>query len=390
MKKIALSTLAALCVVSAASAQQLYTDTTTGQVFTTPGQGRVAIGSGSSSSSVMNKLKFSGEAYMAYNNMQYRNAGAAGGNVSEFELNRMYLQAKAFVFPNPKDYFRVTLDVTSHTGDKTLRIKYAYLYLDNILPFASAEIGQVHRPWHDYEEHRSWFYRTIAPTFVENKNGANLASSADLGITFHTKTKYITALYGVYNGEGYHAGQPSGAKNGMSGEWRLTAHLMGSDKSIKNTYLNVSYYGIYDVGHYQPEGSGAYKNEVFHAFHAVFNMPNFLIAGEYITAPKDFGGLTRVTDSHSFAGSGYSVNVEGRMGSDEQYRAFARYDNWSPKVKGVSSSELHRRTYFLGAAWVQNKHLMWVLSDITQDDQRGSYMATSNGNSYMLSARVKF
>ena len=61
------------------------------------------------------------------------------------------------------------------------------LYLDNILPFTGVEIGQVHRPWIDYEEHGGWNYRSISKVFVEQNNGAHLTNSADLGVNFKQK-----------------------------------------------------------------------------------------------------------------------------------------------------------------------------------------------------------
>ncbi len=69
---------------------------------------------------------------------------------------------------------RLTLDThTDSAGETNVRLKYAYLYIDDILPSTGVEFGQAHRPWIDYEEHSGWLYRSVAKTFVEEKQGAH-------------------------------------------------------------------------------------------------------------------------------------------------------------------------------------------------------------------------
>ena len=403
MKKIVLSTLAVMSLVGSASAStQFYTNKATGQVFTMPGKGRVAVND-IASSSITKKLKFGGELYIGYVNhvnRSWHGQDESGTNLSEFQIRRAYLQVKAYVLPNPKDYIRVTTDISSSTGDKNFRVKYAYLYLADILPYTGVEIGQVHRPWHDYAEHNSWLFRSISKTFLEAKNGSNLSNSADLGVDFITKTKYVTTQLGLYNGEGYHNadvikysnGSGTGAGTGMSGEWRITGHLLGvNGKDKKKTYLNVSYYGQYNTRNYRPGASTTpYQNLVFNAVHAVFNTAPFLIAGGYINSIANFNGSGSVSNGQSKAGEGYSVNTEGRFGDNYQFDAFARYDYWQPKTQIASDSQTARRTYIYGAAWHQNSKITWYANVITNDDQRNSYLANTNGNSYMLTARIFF
>ncbi len=404
MRKTTLSALAVFCLASSVSATtQFYTNETTGQVFTKPAQNRIAV-KDIASSSIAKKLKFGGELYLGYVNhvnKSYHGQDQSAANISEFQIRRAYLQVKAYVLPNPKDYVRLTMDISSTTGDKTFRVKYAYLYLADILPYTGIEIGQVHRPWHDYAEHNAWLYRCISKTFLEATNGSNLSNSADLGIDFKTKTKYLTTQIGLYNGEGYHAADPikdpntgnyTGAGTGMSGEWRITGHLLGiGGKDKKKTYLNVSYYGQYNAAHYRPGGAGTpYQNLVFNAVHAVFNTAPFLIAGGYINSVANFNGSGVVTDKTSKAGAGYSINTEARFGDNYQYKLLARYDNWKPKTQINSNAQTARRTYIYGAAWQENSKVMWVANVITYDNQRNSSWANTNGNSYMLSARIFF
>ncbi|MDD2838353.1 MAG: hypothetical protein PHX59_05300, partial [Sulfuricurvum sp.] len=165
MKKVALSALAAAMIsgVVSADALTLYSDPKTGQVYTTPGEGRVEMGDfidaktvdlqmrdmeskGSEYQEKMKKyvnvkskaktLEFSGTHYFGLTSNNYGSENYNGGDKSTgFELRRNYLQVKAYF--NDKDYFRVTMDTTkeleSSTTYATMYAKYAYLYLDEVL-----------------------------------------------------------------------------------------------------------------------------------------------------------------------------------------------------------------------------------------------------------------
>jgi len=81
------------------------------------------------------KIKFSGQHYLGF--VSKKENGASATN--NFEMRRNYLQVKAYLFDDPKSYLRVTLDETSGNGSNDIRIKYAYLYLDNILANTGVE-----------------------------------------------------------------------------------------------------------------------------------------------------------------------------------------------------------------------------------------------------------
>jgi len=334
------------------------------------------------------KLKFDGQTFLGY---KYTNFDADGiDNYSSFQIRRGYFQLKAYLMEDPKSYYRVTFDVKqkkdTFDGDSVaVRAKYAYVYLNAILPSTGVEVGLAHRPWHDYEEHNSWMYRSISEILIENHNSAHLSSSADLGVMTKTRTQYFDADIGIFNGEGYHTLQ---VKDGMSFEWRLTGHLLGTaGHPDKNTYLDASFFGQINKKHYLLD-DGNTEDLEFYGVHAVYNQPAFLVSAQYVTSTDTSDTATPSKGS----GDGYSVNAEIRLGDDHQYKAFAKYDNWTPDVI-AGATEYTRKTEIFGVAWKQNKNLEWVanatINDNDDDHYNGS-ASTANGTSYMLTAQIDF
>ena len=395
MKKIVLSALAALTLGSVAAnagALKLYQDAN-GQVFTQAGEGRTLIKTPTAVFSHSDKLKFDGQAFIGYKNTQYDSyKGATPESDQAFQVRRGYFQLKAYLLDDPKSYYRVTFDVKNNSNfdgnSLDVRAKYAYLNLNEVLPATSFEIGLAHRPWHDYEEHNSWLYRSVSEILIENKNSAHLSSSADYGVMAKTRTKFFDSDIGVFNGEGYHGKQNS---NGMSLEWRFTGHLLGTHgHPEKNTYLDASFFGQLNQKHFQVGTTNKYDDLKFYGFHAVYNMPAFLVSGQYVTSTDTASG-NRVSEG---AGKGYSFNVEGRVGDAHQYRAFAKYDNWTPDV-ATGATEYTKITEIAGVAWKQNRNVEWVANVTINDDDKNHYgsangSSTSNGTSYMLTTQIDF
>jgi len=456
MKKIVLSTIAALTigtVAAQAAAFTLYQDAN-GQVFTKPGADRteMVITTDMVTNKVQkdeaystprtvklskedkaelkqdilaevkkatplyakaDKLKFSALAYLGYTLDDYDNGVADNGDnfkkdTSDFEIRRAYFQLKAYLLEDPKSYYRVTFDISKDvTGDEKVRAKYTYLYLNEVLPSTGVELGLVHRPWHDYEEHNAWYYRSISKVLIEDKKtGPDLSNSADFGVMFKTKTKYFDADYGVFNGEGYHSTSNS---NGMSFEWRTTAHLLGvngKDKQKEKTYWDASFFGQYNKEHKTKTdavtNNATYEDLIFMGLHTVYNQPDFLVSAQYVYS-KDtrdntiaYGtGAGQVSDVSAQSGDGYSVNAEYRLGSEKQFSVLGRYDSWTPK-KGadVNSADINKEfdntSYIIGGAWEQNKNVQWLTNVIVTDNDAGSSKEKENGTQYMVTARVKF
>jgi len=392
MNKIILSVVTTLTLGAvSASALNLYQDAN-GQVFTSDGEGRSLIKDKSVSVvSKADKLKFSGLTYLGVNAKDYKDATQT--TTAQMEIRRAYFQLKAYLLDDPKSYYRVTFDMSKDvTGDEKLRAKYAYLYLHDILPNTGVEVGLAHRPWHDYEEHNAWYFRNVSKVLIEDKDhGGDLSNSADFGVMTKTKTQYFDADIGIFNGEGYHAYQ--NAQNGLSLEWRVTAHLLGvngKDKQISKTYWDASFFGQYNKKHKSVTVGTVTEEQdlIFGGLHTVYNQPTFLIAAQYVSSQDTSNIANNVSKQ---AGSGYSANAEYRLGNEKEYRLLARYDAWTSDVMPTgATSTKEDKGYILGAAWEQNRNVQWVANVIVTDNEVGSAKESNNGTAYMLTAEVKF
>ncbi len=415
MKKIILSTVAALVVcTSSLSAVQFYVDDK-GQVFINPAEGRKALDMGNNEISKTlskqekeeikkevlaevkkstpvfaksSKLKFSGTHYLGFT--QNHTNGSADDKGS-FEMRRNYVQVKAYLFENPKDYVRVTLDSTyiDGSGKADIFVKYAYLYLNDILPNTDVEIGMVHKPWIDYESKHGWGMRSISKVFAEASESAKLTASADLGFNLKTKTPYFTSEIGLFNGEGYKASGAVGA--GISAEWRTTLAALGNGdkkrKVTKSEFLDASFFGQHNMKNSDNLDAGGNERDfTFYGFHAVYNTPSFLIAAQYITADND------VKTTSKYNGDGYSINSTYRFGKKKQFSVLGRYDNWRSEKESTGVEQTTNNTIY-GVAWQQNKNIKWLLTGQSFEAEDGrNYKGSSieNWTSGMLTAEVKW
>lgn len=425
MKKIILSGMAVLALSAAsANAAQFYVDEK-GQVFIQPGEGRKALNmDGNAVSNVLSseekkaikedilaevkkstpvfakssKLQFSGTHYLGYVNKDKKSSDSTGN----FEMRRNYVQVKAFVLDDPKSYLRVTLDSTysnstanatttsNSDGHANVYVKYAYLYLNDILPYTGVEFGMAHRPWIDYEEHQGWWMRSISKVLIEADEAAHLSNSADLGVNFKTKTPYFTSELGVFNGEGYHGTNSNAGStddelgDGLSAEWRLTAAVLGNGETkrnpLKDDYFDVSFFGQYNTDNsHNLNATGNPEDYQFYGFHTVYNTPSFLIAAQYVTSDNDKANTT------NWNGQGYSVNGTYRFGEKKQFSVFGRYDEWENENSTTSVVSSTEENAIYGVAWQQNKNFKWLLSGQTYNIQEND---TSDWDSIMLTAEV--
>jgi hypothetical protein len=310
-------------------------------------------------------LKFSGTHYLGFVN----SSPSKGDSTNKFQTRRNYFQVKAYMKENSKDYMRLTLDTHDDSaGESGVRLKYAFLYLDNILPNTGVEIGQTHRPWIDYEEHNSWNYRSISKTLVEAKYGADITNSADRGINFKTKTEYFSSELGLFNGEGYHNKEDG---KGLSKEWRLTAHVLGTGKKKakkSGTYANISFFGQ------QNKLSNKHGNQDLNwmGLHAVYNQPEFLVSAQYI---KVNDGIA------SKKGNGYSVNGEYRVADD--WNVIGRYDSFD-----MDDNSGEKKRAIAGVAYEYNHNVEFIANYLKEG---GTKLAnTQRQDALMLTASVEW
>jgi len=314
-------------------------------------------------------LKFSGTHYLGFVNSKNGN----DVTTNKFETRRNYLQVKAYMKESPKDYMRITLDTHNDAeGESGVRLKYAYLYLDSILPNTGVEMGQVHRPWIDYEEHNAWAYRSISKVMVEEKKAGHLTNSADRGVNFKTKTPYFSSELGIFNGEGYHNVDTNSSNGtGLSGEWRLTGHILGTGK-IKSkksgTYANVSFFG--------QENKKSEKHEAqdlnWYGLHAVYNQPEFLVAAQYID----------VHDADpKYTGTGYSVNGEYRVAP--KWNVIGRYDFFD-----MDDNSGEKKRAIAGLSYEYNHNVEFIANYLKEGGTKLSN--TDKQDAIMLTAAVEW
>ncbi len=336
------------------------------------------------------KIKYSGVAYIGYTFRDRKH----GKDEGDFEIRRGYSIIKTYL--SDKDYFRVTLDVTNHNHkdnpnegkELDVKFKHIYLYKDisSFIPHTGFELGLVHTPWLDFEEHSGWWYRSVSKTFYEASDGAHLLPSADLGVDFKTKTEHFSAEYGIFEGEGYdHIGRrdKGNARNNISVEGRFTWHIYGGGtlryirghgkvpklNPRKDTYTNISFHALDSLNH-----RGSNDDLVVYQVHAVYNQPLFLIAAQYIKSDWYKGSEN--------TGDGYSFNFEIRPLLDHNISFFGRWDHWN-----AEDNSKDRDMYIYGVAWHMNKYITWILNGITTDYDKDN---NRDYNKYMVTSEIHF
>jgi len=365
MKKIVLSTVASIAVLSTVASAD------------------VTVKSGAST------LKFSGTHYLGLT--KYSDDRNSSNDYTKFETRRNYLQVKAYFNDAPKSYMRVTLDqynTADGTGSVGMRVKYAYLYLDNILPYTGVEMGQAHTPWIDYEEHNGWKYRSISETFIEQHNGVHATASSGRGINFKTKTSNFSSELGLFNGEGYHEDQ--GNNNGLAAEARLTWHVFGTGKTHhSNEYLNLSLFGADSQKHKgRKDINGNYVDLKWAGIHGVYATEQFLLAAQYVKVNDGnyYDGGKKYVE-----GNGYSVN--GSFKFAPKWDLFARYDDFKFDADGrasTSGNTEERKTTIGGVSYKYNKYVKFLANIINNKNTAFNGSTTKDDKKAMLTAEVNW
>ena len=306
--------------------------------------------------------------YLSYQDGQENN----GTDFSRFAIKRGYVTVEKEFMP----WFsaRMTTDVTqvkdqasdssgkiysNYDGSIALRVKYAYGKF-NLPEFAfitkpNIEVGVVHMPWLDYEEHTN-YYRCQDTMFLERNGTFN---SADIGITFasllggtmdenYRKTvnsaypgRYGSMSFGVYNGSGYSAAEKNQNK---VFEGRLTIRPLPDIVPG----LQFSYFGTNGKGNKSTEPDWT-TNLGFVSFEHEY----VTVTGQY------YWGTGNQAGSDEYKKKGESVFAE--LKPMKQISIIGRYDHFDPN-KDASNDENNR--YIAGVAYMLDKpHNNMILLD---------------------------
>jgi hypothetical protein len=345
--------------------KQLYVDEE-GRLYLTPGPGRKAVkieipaAKGTPVVSKDKRIKIGGKAYIHWDyNMQNKNES------NTFKITRNYLEVRGYF--NDKDYFRTTLDVKQDQnvdgGSYVVRLKYAYVYLHNILPYTGIELGMAHRPWIDWEEHHGWLHRDLEKTFIESSGGAHLMNSADIGANFKGKFGIASWEVGVFNGEGYHEEENS-EHFGKSIEGRISLNLFDG--------FTISGHTVHSFDHkhnLDDNNNPDFYDRHIYQVHAVHNNPYFLVAAQYIWNNID------KYEGKDYDQKGYSINGDLKLKPFTGYPLgiLGRYDHWDPDD---DKSDDERDQFIYGAFYRLNSHLKFTLAHERIIDDAGSDKST--------------
>jgi hypothetical protein len=162
-----------------------------------------------------------------------------------FDLTRGYVNINGQLSKNVR--FRLTPDVrrvtdSSLAGTLVLRVKYAFVELDNVKAARSwVRFGAHQTPWLDFEESIDR-YRVQGTMFSEREG--LIPGSSDFGVGYFTPVgKYVDIQTGVYNGEGY---AQTDANKYKSAQGRLTLRPFAG-RGVANGF-RLS--GFYSAGWY--------------------------------------------------------------------------------------------------------------------------------------------
>ena len=308
--------------------------------------------------------------YLSYQNGETGDLDDGTG-YSQFTIKRGYFRVTKEILP----WFdaHMTFDVTTikdpedvgdpannYDGSIAVRIKYAYgkIKLPDFAFFTKpfVEVGVVHMPWLDFEEHIN-MYRAQDTMFME-RNG--LFNSADLGVTFtsllggempkeyqdkvssYYPGRYGSMSVGLYNGAGYHASEKNQNK---PIEARLTVRPLPD--IIPG--LQLSYFGLWGKGNKDTDEPDWTVNNGMVSFEHEY----VALAGQY------YEGKGNQKGDDEFDKDGYSIFAEVKP--LDKFSIIGRYDRFDPN-DDVDDDENTR--YIIGAAYhIDKRHKNMVILD---------------------------
>ena len=322
----------------------------------------------------LKSIKFGLLWYLSYMNGEGKDAGGTAGDgvdQNKFAVKRGYFRVTKEFLPWFEGH--ITLDVTqasiqNSTLSDSVQVRLKYLYGKFKLPDVAfltkpnIEVGMVHMPWLDFEEHTN-FYRMQDTMFIE-RNG--IFNSADFGATFATLLggempdeykknvnsdyagRYGSMQVGVYNGGGYSTSEKN--KNKVI-EGRLTVRPLPDIVPG----LQLTYFGTTGKGNTAAEPDWT-TNLAFGSFES----EPVVLTGQY------YWGKGQQNGSNETEKKGYSFFTELKLynmikDSINKFSVIGRYDHFDPD-KNTKDDENNR--YIAGLAYYLDKpHKNMVLLD---------------------------
>jgi hypothetical protein len=315
-------------------------------------------------------FKFGMLYYLSYQNGETGDLDNGTG-YSQFTIKRGYFRVTKEILP----WFdaHVTFDVTTikdpedvgdpannYDGSIAVRIKYAYgkIKLPDFAFFTKpfVEVGVVHMPWLDFEEHIN-MYRAQDTMFMERNS---LFNSADLGVTFvslfggempkeyqekvssYYPGRYGSMSVGIYNGAGYHASEKNQNK---PIEARLTVRPLPDIVPG----LQLSYFGLWGKGNKDTNEPDWTVNNGMVSFEHEY----VALAGQY------YEGKGNQKGDDEFDKDGYSVFAEVKP--LDKFSIIGRYDRFDPND---DADDDENTRYIIGAAYhIDKRHKNMVILD---------------------------
>ena len=267
--------------------------------------------------------------------LAYQHGEANGSNFSKFTIKRGYLNVEAKL--KPWLSARITPDTTlDASGDLKVRLKYAYAKFTmprlGFVTQPALEVGMVHMPWLDFEEHVN-SYRLQDTMFME-RNG--LFNSADYGLTAmgllggtlpEDTQRQVSKAYpgrwgsfalGIYNGGGYHAAEKNANK-------ALEARLTIRPVPDLAPGLQLSYFGVRGKGNLESEPDWQVD-----ALMLSFEAPVCVLTATVTDATGNQKGDALDSDGRALQRDGWSLFAEAKL--TPRWGLIGRYDRFDPNT----------------------------------------------------------
>ncbi|MGI9526430.1 MAG: hypothetical protein ACR2MS_04885 [Weeksellaceae bacterium] len=325
-------------------------------------------------------VKMSGHWFIAYRDGYAQTQAdeiTNSNHVSSVFLKRSYFTLEKDL--NETFSVRYTQDITVDTegddaGNVETRLKYLYVRAKPKLNIGWMtdlwmEGGMVHRPWLDYEQKINTYRAQDNMAIERNK----IFNSADFGFTIGgnigpkmdskdkhlngaMKGKYLSYVFGIYNGGGY------------SGAEKNTNKVIAGRVSVRpfaERFPELQLSGYFNLG----KGNSPYNPDFkqYLGFLA-YTGKNLTLTGQYHTGVGDFRAkyVEENDPSKALENHGYSFFGEYKIG-ETPWAIWGRHDAFT--VENGNNDEISR--YIGGISYKYNKNIRLILDTehTTQGDE---------------------